>query len=321
MSNPDHIVECRDLTRTYVSRWRRTRINAVDGVSLDIPRGSAFALVGPNGAGKTTLMMMALGLIHPTKGTALINGHDARTTAARTEVGFVPEKFQLPAQLTGGEFLSLHADLARVEPSVRAKRIEAVVRHVDLADRINERMSTFSKGMQQRMAIAQALLGRPRLLVLDEPTSALDPIQRRRLREVLRAVHADGCTIVLNSHNLAEVEDICDHVAIIERGHIVATGAIADLTSKTRLVRTQIKGWTEDLATQLIARCPSAGELPIHSGGVVDVTLRIEGDDDVAWVARTVVESGAELLALTPDQEALEDIFLRTVRARPEVSE
>jgi ABC-2 type transport system ATP-binding protein len=308
---PQSALACRGLTRTYVSRFRRRRFTAVDAVDLEVPAGSAFALVGPNGAGKTTLMLMAIGLMRPTAGEALIGGTDARTPAARRHVGFVPEKFQLPAQLTAREFLRLHGALAGLSRDDTRARTDAVIKAVDLVERIDDRLGTFSKGMQQRVAIAQALIARPRVLVLDEPTSALDPLQRRTLRDTLRRVHGDGVTVVLNSHNLAEVEDICDHVAILEDGRIVSSGALRDMVERTSRVRVRLRGWTDELATSLTTRVKL--EAIHHDDDQTHFTASIPDEEAAAWIAHEIVTSGAWLFELTPSGEGLEDLFVRTI--------
>lgn len=304
-------LQCHAVSRVYRSGLRKTSFTAVDSVDLDVPAGSAFALVGPNGAGKTTLMLMAIGLMRPTHGHAQIDGENSHHRDARRGLGFVPEKFQLPRHLTGREFLRLHASLAGLDASAVATRIEEVATRVNLLDRIDERVGGFSKGMQQRMAIAQALLARPTLLVLDEPTSALDPLQRRALRDTLRAVNADGCTIVLNSHNLAEVEDICERVAILEGGKIVSSGLLSDMVERTTRVRVRVRGWTDALASALHERV----QLEDHQDGNGEATFTAVAPDDeaVAWIAATIVGSGAQLLELTPSGEGLEDLFLRTI--------
>jgi ABC-2 type transport system ATP-binding protein len=283
----------------------------VDSVDLDVPTGSAFALVGPNGAGKTTLMLMATGLMRPTRGTATIEGHDVRTRESRRNVGFVPEKFQLPPQLTGRDFLRMHATIAGLDGARRSERIDAVAQHVDLVDRLDDRVGAYSKGMQQRMAIAQALLAQPRILVLDEPTSALDPLQRKLLRDTLHSVHASGCTIVLNSHNLAEVEDICDHVAILEAGRIVTSGALRDMVERTTRVRARVRGWTPELEATLVERVHI--DAIHHDAEFTTFTATVKDDDSAAWIAHQVVSSGAWLFELAPSGEGLEDLFVRTI--------
>ncbi len=307
----DALLQCRGLTRTYRTRWWRPTFTAVDSVDLDVPTGSAFALVGPNGAGKTTLMLMATGLMRPTPGTATIEGHAASTSRARRNVGFVPEKFQLPAQLSGRDFLKLHASIAGIHGADQTTRIGEVSEHVDLADRLDDRVGAYSKGMQQRMAIAQALLARPRILVLDEPTSALDPLQRKLLRDTLRRVHADGCTIILNSHNLAEVEDLCDHVAILEDGKIVASGALRDMVERTTRVRVRARGWTPELEKTLSERVKI--DAIHHDDADTTFTASIKDEDAAAWIAHQIVSSGAWLFELAPSGEGLEDLFVRTI--------
>jgi ABC-2 type transport system ATP-binding protein len=205
------------------------RTVALHDLSLRVERGEVFGFLGPNGAGKTTTVKIVLGLVRPTGGQARIFGLPPSDPEARRLVGYLPETFRFQDWLTGRELLELHADLADLSAETRAWRVPEVLRLVGLADYSHDRLRTYSKGMLQRIGLAQAIIHNPRLLVLDEPTSALDPIGRRDVRDLIRGLSARGMSVFLNSHLLSEVEMVCDRVAIVDRGRVVHTGRLDDL--------------------------------------------------------------------------------------------
>jgi ABC-2 type transport system ATP-binding protein len=224
-STPSAAVEIVNLRKTY------GRKVALEDLSLSIQPGEVFGFLGPNGAGKTTTVKVLLGLVRPTSGQARIFGIPATHPDARREVGYLPENFRFQDWLTGQELLELHADLADMSSDERKRRIPEVLRLVGLADRGNDRIKSYSKGMLQRIGLAQAILHDPRLVLLDEPTSALDPIGRREVRDLIRGLANRGMTVFLNSHLLSEVEMVCDRVAIIDRGRVVRSGRLSDMVS------------------------------------------------------------------------------------------
>jgi ABC-2 type transport system ATP-binding protein len=200
---------------------------ALDGVDLDVAPGELLGLLGPNGAGKSTLTKIACGLVRATGGRAEVEGTPAGSSEARAAIGYLAELFRFPDWLTADELLALHQELAGSErgPSERAELLELV----GLGEATETKVAAMSKGMQQRLGIAQALVGSPRLLMLDEPTSALDPVGRRVVRDLLRELRGRGIAVVLSSHLLSEVELVCDRVAILVSGRIVAQGTPAEL--------------------------------------------------------------------------------------------
>ena len=202
--------------------------DALRGVDLDVAPGELFGLLGPNGAGKSTLVKIACGLVHASGGEARVNGEPAGSHAANRSLGYLAELFRFPDWATADEVLSLHQELAG-SGGGRAERGDLLER-VGLADAARVRVGAMSKGMQQRLGIAQALVGAPRLLLLDEPTSALDPAGRRLVRGLLEDLKARGVAVLLNSHLLSEIELVCDRVAILSRGEVVASGRPEDLT-------------------------------------------------------------------------------------------
>jgi ABC-2 type transport system ATP-binding protein len=218
-------VEATDLTKRY------GRVLALAGLTMRVERGEVFGFLGPNGAGKTTAVKLLLGLARPTGGRASVLGAALGARGVRARIGYLPELFRYQGWLTGREVVALHGELSGVaERRVdRLAAAERALRTVDLLDRADDRVATYSKGMQQRLGLAVALLGRPELVILDEPTSALDPLGRADVRDLVRTLSADGVTVFLNSHLLGEVEQVCDRVAIVDRGRVIAAGPPSDL--------------------------------------------------------------------------------------------
>ena len=243
---------------------RYGRVRALDGVDLELAEGELVGLLGPNGAGKSTLVKIACGLVRQTEGTAEICGVPAGSVGARRALGYLAELFRFPGWMSADEVLELHQRLAR-SAGGSAERSE-LLEVVGLADARDRRVEAMSKGMQQRLGIAQALVGSPRVLLLDEPTSALDPAGRRTVRELLEQLRRRGHSVLLNSHLLSEIELVCDRVAIISRGRLVAEGSPAEL-SRVRGVEVDtgsgtrmFDGATRDDAPAIVARLVAEGE-------------------------------------------------------------
>jgi ABC-2 type transport system ATP-binding protein len=213
--------DCRDLSKRYGGTV------ALAGVDIEVQPGELVGLLGPNGAGKSTLVKIACGLVRPSGGQARVADHPAGSPAARAAIGYLAELFRFPEWLRADELLALHQRLAGSDggPDERRELLELV----ELTDAAGTRVGAMSKGMQQRLGIAQALVGTPRLLMLDEPTSALDPVGRRIVRDLLLELKRRGVAVLLNSHLLSEVERVCDRVAILVGGKIIARGSPADL--------------------------------------------------------------------------------------------
>jgi ABC-2 type transport system ATP-binding protein len=243
-------------------RYRATE--ALRGVSLEVGEGELVGLLGPNGAGKSTLTKIACGLVHPTAGTVSVCGAPAGSDAARRSLGYLAELFRFPGWCTAGEVLVLHQQLAGSDGAAGERR--ELLELVGLGGEAGRRVDTMSKGMQQRLGIAQALIGSPRLLLLDEPTSALDPAGRRTVRELLEEVRRRGASVLLNTHLLSEVEHVCDRVLILDHGVVVASGAPAELT-RARGIEVELAsgrrvfdGATREDAPRIVAELVAAGE-------------------------------------------------------------
>lgn len=257
-------------------RKRYARTTALDGVDLEVQPGQLVGLLGPNGAGKSTLTKIACGLVRPSDGSVTVAGHRAGSAAARAVTGYLAELFRFPGWASADEVLQLHQRLAR-SPGDEGERAELLAR-VGLSEARHRRVEEMSKGMQQRLGIAQALIGTPQLVLLDEPTSALDPAGRRLVRDLLVDLRERGVAVLLNSHLLGEVELVCDHVAIIARGRTVARGAPADL-ARAGGVEIETGGGvrhfpdaTREQVPELVAQLVGAGE-QIYGVRVVTGTL------------------------------------------------
>src|SRR5256712_5636845 len=211
-------IETEGLSKTFRRRWTGDSFRAVEDVSLRVERGTTFGLLGPNGAGKTTFVKMLLSCTHPTAGSAKVFGVDSSTPAARRPIGYLPENHRFPTYMTGRSMLDFYGALSGMDSTARRKRIPELLAIVGLAEWGDVRLGKYSKGMLQRVGLAQALMHSPSLLILDEPGDGVDPIGRRQIRDILHALEQKGVTIFLNSHLLVEVELFCRNVAIIHRG-------------------------------------------------------------------------------------------------------
>ena len=287
---------------------RRKRV--LHGISFCVRDGEIFGFVGPNGAGKTTTLKILMGLIRPTAGRAEILGHDVRETAFRREVGFLPENPYFYEYLTGREILDFYARLSGVAHAGRAARVASLLEQVGLAHAADARLRTYSKGMLQRVGIAQALVHEPSVVFLDEPMSGLDPIGRKEIRDLILRLRGEGKTIFMNTHILSDVELVCDRVAIIARGRIVHEGAMDEfLGSGERQSDVVLGGMPSSLAAALEEGF-GARLQPVADR--VEVLVR---EKDVDAVLRAALEAGATVVSLTPHRVSLESVFLSAVAA------
>jgi ABC-2 type transport system ATP-binding protein len=288
-------IETRELRKDY------GRIVALDGLTMTVPRGEVFGFLGPNGAGKTTSVKLLLGLSRPTAGEGRVLGAPLGDVDARRRIGYLPELFRYQGWMTAREVLRLHCELARLPAAERSREIREALELVGLASRADDRTATFSKGMQQRLGLGVALLGRPELVVLDEPTSALDPVGRQDVRAIIGSLRDRGTTVFLNSHLLTEVERVCDRVAIVDRGRVVAEMTMAELT-RGRGVRVRVGDAARALAT--------AG----HFGrATIDGQwIEVEGIGDAAVPAlvRALVAAGVGIHEVAQARRSLEERFL-----------
>jgi ABC-2 type transport system ATP-binding protein len=280
---------------------------AVDDLTLHVDPGEVVGLLGPNGAGKTTAVKMLLGLVRPSSGSAALFGEDVSKPAARRRVGYLPEQFRFPPWLTGAGLLDLHGRLAGLDADTRRHHAAAALELVGLSSRRSEPIGSYSKGMQQRIGLAQALLGDPALVILDEPTSALDPIGRRDVREVVRSLRSRGTAVVLNSHLLSEVEMVCDRVVILNRGRVTCTGRLDELGGTALELRVRL----DRVDARALDLLGGHGEIVAVEGQ--EVLLLLDDPTAVADLSEELVRAEYGLLALVPLQRSLEEIFVELV--------
>jgi ABC-2 type transport system ATP-binding protein len=280
---------------------------AVADLSLTVQRGEVFGFLGPNGAGKTTSIKMLLGLVHPTDGRGTLLGKPLGDTETRAKVGFLPEHFRFHEWLTATEFLRLHAELYHLPHRVAQQRIPALLDRVGLAEHHSKRLSQFSKGMLQRIGLAQALLGDPDLVILDEPTSGLDPMGRRLVRDIIHELRAQGKCVFLNSHLLSEIEITCDRVAFIKQGRVLQISVLQTLAQETLRVEIRARGLTPEIVGGLE---PWAQGIQ-HEGETLSLSLVC--DDHLPHINRHLVEQGVEIYSLQPQRTSLEERFIELI--------
>ena len=237
-------IEIKNFIKDYRTSLRGVKLRAVDGLSLRIPENSIFGLLGPNGSGKSTTLKILLGLVKPTAGECTIFGHPAGSIEARELVGFLPEAPYFYKHLSGHELVRFYARMSSVPASVLEERVGEALDLVGMTGAANRRVGTYSKGMLQRIGLAQAIVHDPQLVILDEPTAGVDPLGSAAIGAVLLAMKRRGKTVVLCSHRLGQVEELCDHVAILDKGRLVLEGAIASVLARQEQHVLTVEGWS-----------------------------------------------------------------------------
>jgi ABC-2 type transport system ATP-binding protein len=280
---------------------------AVKSLTLEVARGEVFGFLGPNGAGKSTSVRMLLGLVSPTSGTAQILGLPAGNVEARRKIGFLPEHFRFYDWLTPAELLRLHGRLYGMGEVELRKRVPVLLEMVGLAAHRNKRLRDFSKGMMQRIGLAQALLNEPDLIILDEPTSGLDPGGRRLVRDVIKAERRRGATVFLNSHLLSEVEVTCDRVAFIKHGEVLETRRLEGLREGETTVRLRARKIRPEVLAGL---APWASAV---QSGDQHITFSVASTHAVPEIVRYLVSHDVDVYEVTPQRLSLEELFLEIV--------
>ncbi len=304
---PDYAIETENLTKVFRTRWPRRALTAVDNISLRVPSGSTYGLLGPNGAGKTTFVKMLLSATHPTAGRAVVFGRDSREPVAREPIGYLPENHRFPTYLTGWDMLDFYGALSGMSSSDRRRRIPELLHQVGLDERAHHlRLGKYSKGMLQRVGLAQALMHAPKLLVLDEPSDGVDPVGRKQIREVLHTLEQQGVTIFLNSHLLAEVELFCREVAIIQKGKLALSGTVLELTSGSGY-RLEINAPSETLETELRSRARTASAM----NGTLQLVFPTRDEANRALDLARSNQCEVETFGRT--RSTLEEVFMKTV--------
>jgi len=306
--NGDYAIETRQLTKIYSSGWKRRPVRAVDGISIQIRRGATFGFLGPNGAGKTTFVKLLLSAVHPSSGTARLFGRDSRLPEARRTVGYLPENHRFPTYFTGAGLLDFYASLSGMERARRRRRVDELLQLVGLGQWGGVRIGKYSKGMLQRLGLAQALMHSPELLILDEPSDGVDPLGRRQIREILHQLELKGVTIFINSHLLAEVEMFCREVAILHQGKLALSGKVSDLTAGSgyKLAASAV---SEPLIAALRAK---ASRVEAANGSAEFLFPTRELANAAIDLLRA---EGCPIESLSICSSTLEEVFMRTVNA------
>ncbi|HEX2980661.1 MAG TPA: ABC transporter ATP-binding protein, partial [Anaerolineaceae bacterium] len=280
---------------------------AVDDLSLTVARGEVFGFLGPNGAGKTTSVKMLLGLVNPTAGKGKLLGRPLGDPSARAKVGFLPEHFRFHDWLTAREFLQLHADLYRMPETVSRERIPALLERVGLTDAAKQKLCEFSKGMLQRIGLAQALLNAPDLVILDEPTSGLDPVGRLHVRDIIHELRENGAAVFLNSHLLSEVEVTCDRVAFIKKGKVVRINPLHALMDGE--VNLEIRARPLDLRiAEGLGRWGHNVRLDNDR-----ILLTVAQEQAIPEINRFLTGQGIDVFAIVPSVVSLESLFMEVI--------
>lgn len=277
---------------------------AVGGLTLEVRRGEVFGFLGPNGAGKSTSVKMLLGLVNPTSGSATVLGRPIGDRETRSRVGFLPEHFRFYDWLTSAELLRVHGRLYGIPEEVLRERIPALLDAVGLSAHRDKQLRKFSKGMLQRIGLAQALLNHPELIFLDEPTSGLDPVGRRLVRDIIKAQRDRGATVFLNSHLLSEVEVTCDRVAFINAGEVIEVREMSSFSGEQTTISIRARGLSEETLNGL-----GAWATDVCMDGE-RLRLAVHSMANAPSILRYLIERGIEVFEFTPERHSLEDRFL-----------
>ena len=299
----DLVIDTRGLRKEFGPKV------AVADLTLDVRAGEVFGFLGPNGAGKTTSVKMLLGLTAPTAGTAALLGRPLGDRPARAKIGYLPEHFRFHEWLRADEFLNLHGELYGMDRAARGAAVPRLLELVGLADRAATKLGAFSKGMLQRIGLAQALLNDPALVFLDEPTSGLDPIGRRLVRDIIDDLRQRGMAVFLNSHFLSEVEKTCDRVAFIRGGRILQISSLKEFEEEALQVVVRVGQPTPEL----LAGLERFGRNVALQPGDGRISLTLADETQLPALAHWVVQNGHSLYELTPTHLSLEDRFLQVV--------
>ncbi len=300
MSRDRAIVKTVGLTKVFKDFWRRDKVAAVQDLNLEVRRGEVFGLLGPNGSGKSTTIKMLLGLLYPTRGRISVFGRPPTDVATKSRIGFLPEESYLYRFLNARETLQLYAKLFRQDAKVRASRIEKLLEMVGLQHQAKRRIGEYSKGMARRIGLAQALINDPDFLILDEPTTGLDPIGTRQIKELIRELASRGKTVLLSSHLLSDVQDVCDRFCILYGGRVQAVGDIDELLRQqgsTQITAPHLKDETIKEIEQLIRRRENKAVTSVEhpTERLEHFFVRIVEEAQASRVATAGVEAGGEL--------------------------
>jgi ABC-2 type transport system ATP-binding protein len=316
-SHPEPVVQIEGLRKVFrVGFWGK-RVTAVDRLSLDVRRGEVYGFLGPNGAGKTTTLKILMGLIYPSGGSATLLGRPIGDQIAKAKVGFLPEAPYFYDYLTGREFLSFYGHLFGLWGVTLEKRMDELLEAVGMVHARDLQLRKFSKGMLQRVGIAQALINDPELVVLDEPMSGLDPVGRKEVRDLILRLKESGKTVLFSSHILHDAELLCDRVAMILKGQLVASGHVAELIDPgtTHSVEMVIDSLSPEGLEHLR---PLTEKVVVQGDRILAVLKHPRGVDTALDIVRA---AKATLISLTPHKSSLEELFIRLVKEQQPAGE
>jgi ABC-2 type transport system ATP-binding protein len=299
------VLEVSHVARSYRASLSRKKYWILRDLSFSLQEGELFGFIGPNGAGKTTTIKLIMDLVRPDAGAIRLFGQPHRTVAVKRRVGFLPENPYFYDYLTAGEFLDFYARLFELHAAARRRKVDEMLDLVGLSNRRDRQLRKFSKGMLQRLGLAQALINEPDLVILDEPMSGLDPVGRREVRDIILSLKRAGKTVFFSTHILSDTELLCDRVGILSKGDLKAVGKISDL------IASGVKHW--EIAFEGVAPegLPGLDRIVSQDGSKLLVTARDE--DAVRALVGAVLRQGGSLHSVQPQRERLEDIFLREV--------
>ena len=303
----EYVIKTEGLSKCY-RHWFSRGPKALDNLTISVPRGSVFGFLGPNGAGKTTTIKILMDLIKPTEGSATVLGKPAYDVDVKKRIGFLPDSPAFSKQLTAREFLSICAKLLRIPSDVRNETIEEALHTVKMAEHAKEKLGSFSRGMLQRIGVAQAILNKPELLILDEPLLGLDPYGRQEFKQIIIEQQKKGSSVFFSSHILSDVEEICDRIAILKKGHLLCTGELNALLAASG-VNVVIAAGADEIFKELMAdaegsvKNPDGGWTLSFPHNAPHLMEKIEG----------LKKEHPDALTISASREKLEDFFFRTV--------
>jgi ABC-2 type transport system ATP-binding protein len=300
-------ISIQKIEKIYRGGRREGSVHALKPLTLEIGQGEVFGLLGPNGAGKTTLVKLLLGIVFPTTGTGRIVDRPIGTGASKRLVGYLPENHRYPAYLTGGRVLEYFGRLSGLEAGTIRTRSSELLEMVQMSKWRDTKVKKYSKGMMQRLGLAQALINDPRVVFLDEPTDGVDPLGRKEIREIILRLKAQGKTIFLNSHLLSEVEMICDRVAILNRGELVRIGTVQQLTRSEATWRIEVAPEQSDSLARV---APALGGGAIANNGIV---LGAESLADLNGKIDRLRAEGILIASISPVRHSLEELFINII--------
>lgn len=306
-----YIIEIENLTKDYeVGFWRKKKVRALDGLNLQIEGGQIFGFLGGNGAGKTTTIKILMSLLFPSAGCAKILGHDISETKMHSRIGYCPENPYFYDYLTARELMNYFGELFRLNQMERKSRTEELLTKVGLDEKDwNKQLRKFSKGMLQRVGLAQALVNKPEIVFLDEPMSGLDPIGRREIRELIADLRSGGTTVFMSTHILSDIEALCDRVAILRKGKLAATGNLDELlvaSGESRGFEINVKNVSAEIMQTEISSLANA-QMTVKPNGA---NIQVSDENDVEKVLRIVKNHGGKLDSVQPVKQSLEELFV-----------